>query len=265
MSVLASPAFRARAVLLGERIDLRGWQPEQRLADSPRAVPLEGGGIAILFRYGVVVFFDVDVQRQQVFLESLQPVVAGWRTPTESEEVEVRVEPGAREGVSGPAVVLGEATVERLQVIADILSKSVLLGAYESQMAGAFDRVEPFAVELRRTGRIGAGADELVKHTGATLLAEHLMVGRAAVGEKPELLWERPDLEPLFVRLEDEFEIRERLAMLERKLGVVSSTAQAVLQLLQNRRSLRLELYIVLLIVAEILLTLYELFVHRAA
>ncbi|MCZ7565683.1 MAG: hypothetical protein M5U08_19385 [Burkholderiales bacterium] len=69
----------------------------------------------------------------------------------------------------------------------------------------------------------------------------------------------------MFVRLEDEFEIRERLATLERKLGVVSSTAQAVLQLLQNRRSLRLELYIVLLIVAEILLTLYELFVHRAA
>jgi uncharacterized Rmd1/YagE family protein len=262
VSILAQPSFRARAVLIGDRIDLRGWQPEQRLADSPRTVPLEGGGVAILFRYGVVVFFDVDAERQQAFIASLRPVVGGWRSPTETEQIEVRIEPGAREGMSGAAVVLGEAAVERLQVIADILSKSVVLGFYEAQMASAFDRVEPFAVELRQTGRIGAHADELVKHTGATLLTEHLMVGRAAVGEKPELLWEKPELEPLFLRLEDEFEISERLAMLERKLGVVSSTTQAVLQLLQNRRSLRLELYIVLLIVFEILLTLYELFVH---
>lgn len=203
MSILADPTFRARAVLVGDRIDLRAWKPEQRIAESPLTVPLEGGGVAVLFRYGVVVFFDVDAVRQQAYTESLRPVVGGWRSPTETEEVEARVEPGAREGMSGAAIVLPEATVERLQVIADILSKSVLLGFYESQMAAAFDRVEPFAVELRQTGRIGAHADELVKHTGATVLTEHLMVGRGAVGEKPELLWERPDLEPLFVRLED--------------------------------------------------------------
>ena len=36
------------------------------------------------------------------------------------------------------------------------------------------------------------------------------MVGRVAVAEKPELLWDRPDLEGLYIRLEDEFEIKER-------------------------------------------------------
>ena len=52
--------------------------------------------------------------------------------------------------------------------------------------------------------------------------------------------------------------------MLNRKLELISRTAETVLELLQHRHSLRVEWYIVILIVVEILLTLYELFLHGA-
>jgi uncharacterized Rmd1/YagE family protein len=87
-----------------------------------------------------------------------------------------------------------------------------------------------------------------------------MMVGRVAVGEKPELLWDQPALEGLYLRLEDEFELRERQEALERKLGVISRTAETLLELIQSRHALRVEWYIVALIVAEVLLTLYEMF-----
>jgi uncharacterized Rmd1/YagE family protein len=48
-----------------------------------------------------------------------------------------------------------------------------------------------------------------------------------------------------------------------RKIDLISRTAQTLLQLQQGRHSLRLELYIVILIVVEILLTLYELFFRQ--
>ena len=47
--------------------------------------------------------------------------------------------------------------------------------------------------------------------------------------DKPEIIWEHPNLERLYLRLEDEFEIRERHLALERKLNLVSHTAQTVL------------------------------------
>lgn len=90
------------------------------------------------------------------------------------------------------------------------------------------------------------------------------MVGRGEVGDKPELLWERPDLERLFLNLEAEYEIRERQLALERKLTLINDTAGTLLDLLQSKRSLRVEWYIVILIVVEIALTLYELFVRGA-
>ena len=46
------------------------------------------------------------------------------------------------------------------------------------------------------------------------------------------------------------------------KLALASRTVGTVLQLLQDRRSWRVEWYIVILIMVEILLTLYELFFH---
>lgn len=118
------------------------------------------------------------------------------------------------------------------------------------------------AEHLQRHGRGSHQGRELLRHIGATLQIQQRMVGRAEVGEKPEILWDRPDLERLFLRLEQEYEIRERQRALDRKLQVIGDTAQTLLDLLQNNRTLRVEWYIVLLIVVEIALSLYELFLR---
>lgn len=83
------------------------------------------------------------------------------------------------------------------------------------------------------------------------------MVGRAQIGDKPELLWDHPGLERLNALLEDEFEIRERLAALDRKLELVARTERSLVDLISTRHALRVEWYIVILIAFEIVLTLY--------
>ncbi len=252
--------FNARAVLFAERIDLKGLRVARTLATNPLAVEVEGGGIAVLFRYGVVVFFDVAAMEELAFLGRLTAFAATPYPTPETEEVRVRVEADPREGVQGGAVVLQEVSLERLQVIADVLSKSVLLALYESRVASEFDRIEPLAVTLEHSGRIPGQTKALVSKVGAMLLVSQRMVGRAAITDKPELLWDHPGLEGLFGRLEDEYEIIERHEALERKLNLISSTVQTLLEMLSSRHSLRVEWYIVFLIVIEILLTLYELF-----
>src|SRR5690606_34343802 len=113
----------------------------------------------------------------------------------------------------------------------DVLSKSVLLSLYERRVAGEFDRIEPLAVQLDRSGRIPRHSKELLKMIGSMVLVAQRMVGRAAIADKPEILWENPSLETLFVKVEDEFEISFRHTALERKLNLIAQTAQTVLQL----------------------------------
>jgi uncharacterized Rmd1/YagE family protein len=254
--------IRARALLLGERIELRALETTQRLSISPLTVAAGDHGYAVLLRYGAVVLFDLSAIEEASFLAYLKPWVSEPFSRQELEEVEIAVDPAGDERVYGNTVFLHEFTVERLQVVADILGKSIALAYYEASIAQIFDGIEPLAAGLQRYGRGHHRVGALLRHIGGTLLIQHKMVARVEVGEKPEILWERPELDRLYLRLEDEYELRERHLALERKLELIARTAETLLDLLHNSRSLRVEWYIVILIVAEIVLTLYELFVR---
>jgi len=89
-------------------------------------------------------------------------------------------------------------------------------------------------------------------------LVQQRVSGRVAVAEKPDVLWEKPELERLYARLEDEYELKERVDALERKLTVIAETANALTDIIDTRRALRLELAIVLLIVFEIAIAIYQ-------
>jgi uncharacterized Rmd1/YagE family protein len=135
----------------------------------------------------------------------------------------------------------------------------LVLGHYEARIAGVFDRIEPLAAGLQRRGRTSSQAKELLRQIGDVLLTQHRMVGRVEVEEKPDVLWDHPELERLYARLEDEYELVERSRAMERKLALISGTAGTLVELVQNQRSLRLEWYIIGLIGLELLLGIYGL------
>jgi required for meiotic nuclear division protein 1 len=255
-------SFKGRALLLGERLDLRAMSETELLARGPLSVSVRGGGIAVLFRYGAVVLFDVSASEQAAFLDQIRSLIVQPFPEMETEEVDIRIDPEGREGMDVNTVVLQEGTIERLQILADVLSKSIVLAMYEAKVGRDFDRIEPLALNLEQNARSGRNTRELLSHIGGSLLSEHKMVGRVQMDDKPDMIWERPGLERFYLRMEDEYEISERYAALERKLELISRTAQTVLELLQNRRSLRVEWYIVILIILEIFLTLYQMFFH---
>ena len=98
---------------------------------------------------------------------------------------------------------------------------------------------------------------------GNALLVQQRVSGRVAIGEKPDALWERPDLERLYARLEDEYELKERVDTLNRKLAVVAEIANTLSDLIDTRRSLRLELIVIVLIALEIVGMLYQIYADR--
>ena len=103
----------------------------------------------------------------------------------------------------------------------------------------------------------------MLKLLGNALLVQHRVSGRIAVAEKPDALWDRPDLERLYARLEDEYELKERVDALNRKLAVVAETANTLADIIDTRRSLRLEVIIVVLIAVEIIIAFYQIYAGR--
>jgi uncharacterized Rmd1/YagE family protein len=136
----------------------------------------------------------------------------------------------------------------------------VVLSYDEREVAAVLDRIEPFARELAVHGRKPANRRVILQHIGNTLLVRHRLSGRVAVAEDPDLLWDHPDLNRLYARLKEEYELKDRADGLARKLDVIGETAQTLTDIMDTAHSQRLELMIVLLIVFEIGITFFQIF-----
>lgn len=248
---------------VGERLKLKTLETTTPLSLSPLVVRAGNDGCAVLFRYGVAVLFNLTSLEEANFLEGLSAFVSEPAQTVVLEQIEVAFEADCNERLERNVIWLRDRNIERLQVIADIYAKSVILEYYENQIANQFERIRPFADAIQNQGARRPKDQELLRQIGGTLLIQHKMVGIVEVGEKPDPLWERPDLERLYLRLEDEYELRERLLALERKLSLVSRTAETALELMQHDSSQRVEWYIVALILVEIMLSVYELWIKQ--
>ena len=258
-----SGRMAAHAYLLGERLDLRPLEPELVPTSASLTIRRGARGYAVLFRYGSVVLFDLTPSEEKKFLAEMARLVFRPLILRETERAQLRVDPTAKDQIdSSGAIIVGALVPEQLQLVADVLAKSVVLGHYESKLDAVFERVEPLATALQNGGIRSSQARLLIREIGEVLLIEHRMVGQVEVLENPDLLWEHPELERFYNRLRDEYELRERERALNRKLKLVSRTVAPLLELIQHKRSLRVEWYIVILIVFEIVLTLYEMFVR---
>jgi uncharacterized Rmd1/YagE family protein len=250
---------KARAILLGDRIDTSGLEQTDVLATAPLTFRAGKEGVVTLFRYGVAVLFDLSVLEEDEVIRGLQARVIRPIAPREDETAIIQISPDKDEQIlPGGPIQLRAITPEHMIVIADALAKSVVLARDEREVSSVIEVIEPFARQLAEKGRTPGGRTAILKYIGNALLVQHRVSGRVAVAEKPDVVWDRPDLERLSARLQDEYELKERAEALSRKLSVISDTAEMLTDMIDTKRSLRLEFIIVLLILFEIVITAYQ-------
>jgi len=258
-SETAFTPLTARAVLVGERIDTAGLERGDALSTAPLAFRVGEQGMAVVFRYGVVVLVGLQTLAEDEVLRSIAPrIVAPFVRP--EEETAQLAAAGHREERIEPdgQVRIADRSPARLLVVAFVLARSVVLAHHERQVAEVLETIEPWASDLARNGRRRGGRRAVIRLIGSALLVEHQVSGRFTIGEKPDLLWDRPDLERLYARLETEYELDERGEVLNRKLGLVGQTARLMTDLIDTERSLRLEAAVVALILAELALGILD-------
>jgi uncharacterized Rmd1/YagE family protein len=259
-----------RALLVGDRIDTTALERDEKLPSIsalPLAVRAGANGIAVVFRYGVVVFVGLSAAEESEFVKNLRSRIVGPLKAREREEesaaIEVSIEREDQIPPGGP-IYVRDMAIERLLLIAYALADSVVLARDEREVSSVFDTIEPFARKLGEEGRTPGSRSTVLKLIGNALLVQHRVSGRVAVAEDPDVLWDRPDLGRLYSRLKDEYELKERVDGLSRKLAVISETAQALTDMIDTQRSLRLEVLIVALIAFEIAITFYQMYAGGA-
>ncbi len=253
-----------RAVLLSDRIDTSQLERDHVVSTAPLTYKFGKDGFVTLFRYGVVVMMGLTPEEEEEVLPYAETAAdPPGAAAAEEETVSIDLTPDKDEQIMpGGPIALKTITPDSLIVIADTLSKSVVLARDEREVTAVLELVEPFARQLAEKGRASAGRRTILRQIGNALLVQQRVSGRVAVTDKPDVLWDRPDLERLYARLEDEYELKERADALFRKLSVISESAEVLGDILDTKRSFRLEMIIVILIAVELLIAGYQTLLH---
>src|SRR5271166_5963380 len=220
----APTRLTARALIVGERIDTAGLERPDTISLLPLAFRVGERGMVALFRFGVAVMVGLTPLEEEDTLSKLKARVSGERARGDDETAVLEIAP---EGD-------------------------------EREVNKVFDVIEPFAAQLAASGRPPFRRSAMLRLIGQALLAQHRVSGRVAVEEKPDVLWDRPDLERLYARLVDEYELNERAGVLKRKLEVIGDTAQALTDIIDANRATRLEAAVVVLIVLELIAAIVQ-------
>lgn len=243
----------ATAWLLGARIRTKEAGECPVLA----AAALRGDVLAFVFRFGVIVTIAARGGVTAPLVEACALHVEGAASEREKESAALFVAAERADRISGQGdIALAEADADRLLLVATVLARSAVLNRDEAMVAAAFDASGPVVEDLRVNGRARMSIRAVMRLVGEVLAARHRVTGMVQVDERPDVLWDNPQLDRLYARLENEFELKERAEVLDAKFSALGDFADALVEIARDKRAVRLEVAVIALIALEILLNL---------
>jgi len=251
-------SIKVRALAVGDRIDKAGLDQPDTFSTAPLAFRYGANGRVAVYRFGVVVLAGLTPAEETEILASLKGRVSDQRDNVEDEDSIVVNVGGGDDKVSSGVINVQKFGDERFIVVADTLAKSVGLSRNERSVNAVFEAVEPFAADMAASGKTPSDRQAVLKLVGEAILLQHRLTARIAGYEKPKIVWEKPELERLYDRLTEEYEIEDRTETLEGKLEVVVENARMLAEVLDAGRAGRIELWITVLIALEVVLSLWQ-------
>jgi len=251
--------IHARALQLAERIDLKGLERTDQFSSHPLAFKAAGGGTVALFRFGAAVFIGMNPLEEEAIVEGLAGRLIEPLAERESETAQLVVNAdGEDQPIANGAIALKNDATERLLLLAEAMAISVALAYDERRIAQAFDRVVPIASSLKQRKLLAGSRGDLVEQIGEALLIQQRLAGRVELADRPDVLWDHPELERFWSKLADDYDLGPRARAIGQKLEVIRETADTMADLLSTRTSHRLEMYIIILICLELLLGIFN-------
>jgi required for meiotic nuclear division protein 1 len=258
----AARQLNALVLNIANHIETKQLKSLPLISLAPLTVRLPSSGAAVIFRFGCVVLFASTDQDRQWLLELLSPACSGMIDGFAEESLAIVIDPDHEEGPDGDDIYLHSPDLDRIKIVAEILAKSNQIDFLESRISSEFDKIEPLALDLADDGAFSINTRNLMKTVGTMLLAEQRMANRGDVTDRFNSLLTNPALQLLHARLEDEYELTERSLQIEAKLSAIGRTASTLLETIRYTSSHKVEIYILVLIFIELLLSVYGYFFH---
>ncbi len=220
--------------------------------------------IAVLFDFGAVVFIGIDPPQRDRFIKDILDRVGPEPHAPLTEEYLLEVGSGGASHVKFDRVVMHEPTLPALKLVSLLLAQSVAMDYYNEDVQEIQQRSDDITFSMRTAGRLPGRVGDLVRFIGTCMETKNDIIATLALFDKPDATWDDAELDRLYNALRAELEIDDRFRALESKLRMIQENLVLLVDLSQHRSTWRLEMTVVVLIMFEVLISLWQLANGRA-
>jgi uncharacterized Rmd1/YagE family protein len=239
--------------------DIAPAYPDARRATHELRIERPAGGQMFVFPFGAIVFRGVSPEHRLseiARLRELQPKLTS--TTVINEEFTVREDPSRATRMESGVLTIDRMTAERAGVIAMTVAQSAAMEYYEGIVEEMFGRTDRLVERMEQRGTVPFGTRPLHRFIGSAIGVRNEVLSVLHLFDKPDETWEDPAIDRIYEELRAEFDLVDRYQSLELKLRSIQEALELVLDVARDRRLVLLELAIVLLIVFEIIVAMFE-------
>ena len=249
--------YSVETIYIGESIDLKKVQEGIKQysflnRDVPLVMKVLKDQYVVLTKFGTLTFWNVPVRLRPQLIKEIQTYVKNKRESYAYDEDTKVLIGGGVEKVTFEKVYSESLGVEKIKIISHVLSQSVALERYEDDIEKSFIELEGIVENLKTKGKAFLSEKELLKQIGRVLSVKQTVISHLSIFDKPDEIWETPELERLYNRMDAEYDLRARFDVLDKKANYLSDISKMLMEFLAEKRNAFLEIIIIALIVFEI-------------
>ncbi|RZC83799.1 hypothetical protein C5167_046587 [Papaver somniferum] len=220
----------------------------------------------VVFQYGSAVLFNIKDSDVDGYLKIIERHASGLLPEMRKDEYEVREIPNLQTWMEGGLdyIMLQYVNIDGIRTIGSVLGQSIALDYYVRQVDGMVAEFTDINRGMEKTGTFTMERKKLFQLVGKANSNLADVILKLGLFERSDIAWKDAKYAQIWEYLRDEFELTQRFQTLDFKLKFVEHNIRFLQEILQNRKSDFLEWLIIILIGAEILISVYDI-AHRSA
>jgi uncharacterized Rmd1/YagE family protein len=238
--------------------ELAASYPEARRTAHELWYATQSGGMAFVYPFGAMALQDVPEAEREIHVARLRAALPRLHDANAVEDLVVHEVPGANPDMRDGELIVDRLTFDGASVVAMTVAQSAAMEYYERIVDEMFSRTDQLVDRLEISGRAPFTTRPLHRFIGTAIGTRNEVLSILHLLDKPDAVWEDVAADRIYQELRGEFDLSDRYLALEHKLRSVQEALELVLDMSRDYRLVLLEVGIVVLIVAEILLTFFR-------
>jgi len=216
------------------------------------------GKSAYVFSFGSIVFLNFAHHEIADLINYLKNIENDLSNATLDyfDDYNLVIDPQQTFSVNYDQMTIPELKEFHVEIIAVVLAKSTALDRIEVGINKLLDNIEDI-INFLEKGHLNISDERLAKVSGKILSFKYNTISYVMLLDKPNITWINEESQNLYTEMENLFELRDRYEKTRHKTETLLDITDVFTGLAHAKRGTRLEWMVIILIFAEIVLSIF--------